>query len=65
MAKAVHTDLVTARDDLARQRRVAHDLLADEEERCAYIGPREDIEHGGSAPRVRAVVERDGDASTR
>ena len=40
-----------------RERGVALDLLADEEERRAHAGAREQLEHRRRALRVRAVVE--------
>ncbi len=59
VAVAVQRDLVTRVDDLARERRVAPNLLADEEERRLGTLAREYLEHRRRALRVRAVVERE------
>ena len=52
-------DLMAGVDDLARERRVALDLLADEEERGGHALAGEHLEHRGRALRVRPVVERE------
>ena len=57
MAVAVQGDAVPRVDDLAGERRVAQDLLADEEEGRANTLAREDLEHRRRALCVRAVVE--------
>ena len=62
MTVAVDADRVARGRDLGGERRVAPDLLADEEERRAHAGPLQHGERGGRSLRVRAVVEgqRDG-----
>ena len=64
MPVAVHRDLVSRRDDLARERRPLHDLLTDEEERGRRPAPRELLEHRRRSLRMRPVVERDRDDRT-
>jgi len=59
MAIPVHRDLVSRRGDLRRQRRIALDLLADEEE--DGWGPGQRIEDRRGALGVWAVVEGEGD----
>ena len=63
MPVAVQRDRVPARGDLARQRRIASDLLADEEERRSELLARERVEHRGRAERVRSVVEGECEAA--
>ena len=57
MAVAVERDLVAGVGDLAGERGVAPDLLADEEERRPDLVRGEDLEHGRRALGVRPVVE--------
>ena len=58
MPVAVQRDLMAGVGDLARERRVAQHLLADQEERRRHTLAREDLQHRRRALRVRAVVER-------
>ncbi len=53
---------MTGGDDLRRERAVAVDLLADEQEGCDGTTRGEGFEHRGRAGRVRAVVEGHRDA---
>ena len=62
MPIAVQRDRVTRRDDLGRERRPPLHLLADHEERGVRSLPREHLEDGGRALRVRPVVESHGHA---
>jgi len=61
VAVAVQGDLVACRGDLGGERRAPLDLLADEEERRGHACRCEQLEHGGRALRMRAVVERERD----
>ena len=60
VAIAVQADAMAGGDDLGGQRRVAGDLLADEEERRPHAAVGEHLEHGRRALGVRAVVEGQG-----
>ena len=62
VAVAVQLDPVAGGDDLRRQRRPPHDLLAGEEEGRRGAGLAQSLEHARGALRVRAVVEGDRDA---
>ena len=53
---AVQGDPVTGGRDLGGERAVALDLLADQEERRAYVAPCEDLQDGRRPARVRPVV---------
>ena len=64
MAVAVHCDLVSRCDDLARERRALHDLLADQEERGVRTVAGELLQHRGRSLCVRPVVEGDGNDRT-
>jgi len=59
---AVQRDLVPGGCDLGRERRVALDLLTDEEERCACVRSAEQLERRRRSFRVWAVVECQRDA---
>ena len=59
MAVAMQADSVSGRDDLASERGVAENLLANQEERRIDARAREDLEYRGGALRVGAVVERE------
>jgi hypothetical protein len=58
VAIAVQPDAVTGGDDLARQRRVAGDLLADQEERRDRAALRERLEDQGRSLGVRPWPSR-------
>jgi hypothetical protein len=59
VAVAVEADRMSARRDLRREGGVAFDLLADEEEGRSRTAGVEEVENGGRAFRMRAVVERE------
>ena len=57
VAIAVQADPVAGGDDLGGERRVARDLLADEEEGRADAARGQHLEHGRRPLAVRPVVE--------
>ena len=57
MAVAVQPDAVARGDDLARKRRIALHLLADQKERRRRARGGERLEHRRGSLRVRAIVE--------
>ena len=60
MTLAVVFDRVAARDDVARQRRMRCDPLADAEERRARAVLLEQRQHARGHLRIRAVIDGDG-----
>jgi len=57
MPVAVQPNFVPCGDDLTRQRGIALDLLANEEEGRLHASVREQLEHRRGALRMRPVVE--------